>query len=259
MRPKGLGGLPLTGLKSSRESGILVLMIAIEAQKRAVFGKKLKNLRSQGKIPAVMYGPKEPALAILVDQKEFKKVLSEAGESSVVTLRLGKDEREALIYDVGLAPLSDEPIHADFYVFEKGKPIRAHVQLEFTGVAPGVREQGGTLVKVMHELEVEALPKDLPKSISVSLEPLTEIGNQIMVRDLKVGSGITVLAPETEIIASIAAPREEKIEEEPAPIDLTKIEVERKGKKLEEGEDAETAEAKAGEKTGEKGEKRGAK
>ena len=234
-------------------------MVVLEAQKRAVFGKKLKNLRSQGKIPAVMYGPKEPVLAILVDQKEFKKVLSEAGESSVVTLRLGEDERETLIYDVGLNPVTDEPIHADFYVFEKGKPIRAHVQLEFTGIAPGVREQGGTLVKVMHELEVEALPRDLPKAISVSLESLTEIGSQIAVRDLKVGSGITILAPETEIIASIAAPREEKIEEEPSAIDLSKIEVEKKGKKLEEGEEAEVAEAKAGEKTGEKREKKAAK
>ncbi len=234
-------------------------MVAIEAQKRAIFGKKLKNLRLQGKIPAVMYGPKEEAVAILVDQKEFKKVLSEAGESSVVTLRLGEDEREALIYEVGLNPMTDEPIHADFYIFEKGKLIRTHVQLEFTGVAPGVREQGGTLVKIMHELEVEALPKDLPKAILVPLELLTKIGSQIAVRDLKVGGGVRVLAPETEIIASVAAPREEKVEEEPAAIDLTKIEVEKKGKKLEEGEEIGTAEAKGGEKTGEKGEKKGAK
>lgn len=250
---------PAGGLNTSPESGILLSMAVIEAQKRAIFGKKLKNLRSQGKIPAVMYGPKEEAMAILVDQKEFKKVLSEAGESSVVTLRIGEDEHETLIYDVGLNPITDEPTHADFYIFEKGKLIQTHVQLEFTGVAPGVREYGGTLVKIMHELEVEALPRDLPKAILVPLELLTKIGSQIAVRDLKVEKGVTVLASETEIIASVAAPREEKIEEEPAAIDLTKIEVEKKGKKLEEGEETGTTEEKTGEKHGEKGEKRDAK
>src|SRR5690606_26337192 len=108
----------------------------------------------------VFYGPKEEAVAVSFDRARFEKVLREAGESTVVTLTGVGEDKDTLIHDVQLHPVTDQPLHVDFYVLEKGKKVQTHVPLEFTGEAPAVKSLGGTLMKVLHELEIEAMPKD---------------------------------------------------------------------------------------------------
>ncbi|MBM2818302.1 MAG: ribosomal protein [Parcubacteria group bacterium] len=199
--------------------------------------QKTVALRKAGKMPAVFYGKKEKSTPVTISKAEFKKVWKEAGESSVIDL-VGKNiEAEALIYDVDLDPVTDEPRHADFYVFEKGKKIEIAVPLEFIGVAPAVKDMGGTLVKVMHEINIEALPKDLPHNISVDISSLLNFDSQILAKDIKLPQGVALVAKPEEVVASVYETVEEV--EEAVPVDLASIEVQKKGKEAKEGEEAE--------------------
>jgi large subunit ribosomal protein L25 len=195
-------------------------------------------------MPAVAYGPKEAPTSLFLDARQFSKVFAEAGETGVVSLLIGKDDKEVLIHEVALDPVSHLPIHADFYVLEKGKTVEVEVPFSYTGISPAVKSLGGTLVKVLHEVEVRALPKDLPRELIVSLELLTDLNSHILIKDIVVPSGVTILASEDDIIVSVAGPRAEEVVEEVAPVDLSKIEVEKKGKKEEEKGEETPAEAK---------------
>jgi len=186
-------------------------------------------------MPAVFYGKKEKSTPITISKAEFKKVWKEAGESSVIDLVGNNIEAEALIYDVDLDPVTDEPRHADFYVFEKGKKIEIAVPLEFIGVAPAVKDMGGTLVKVLHEIEIEALPKDLPHNISVDISSLLNFDSQILAKDIKLPQGVVLVTKLEEVVASVYETKEEV--EEVVPVDLASIEVQKKGKEAKEGEE----------------------
>jgi len=209
-------------------------MFKLTAKERASFGKQVADLRTAGEIPAVVYGGKEETKAVAVNQIEFKKVLKEAGESSIISLNLDGKVIDTLIHEVQFEPVSGEPVHADFYVVSQDKEIEVDVPLVFEGVAPAVKELGGSLVKVMHGLPISALPKNLPHDITVDISSLTAMDSQILVKDLKLPAGVTVTVDDEEVVASITVAGEEVIEEV-APVDLSAIEVEKKGKKEEEG------------------------
>lgn len=210
-------------------------MLKLNAQVRDI-KKSAGSIREEGAIPAVFYGQKVESTPISVDKKLFRSVWDEAGESSVITIHLGDKDIDALIHDVSVDPITSEPIHVDFYAIDKNKKVVVDVPLEFVGVSPAVKELGGTLVKVIHELEVEGLPKDLPQEITVDLSMLTTLDSHIAVKDLKLPEGVVAeLSPE-EVVASIAVQKEE-VEETPTEIDFSEIEVEKKGKKEEEGEE----------------------
>ncbi len=203
----------------------------------------LDALRKAGKIPAVFYGPKEEATPIAVDAKEFGKVLKEAGESTVVTLEGVGESKDVMIHDIDHNPVSGAVVHVDFYVIEKGKKVRTHVPLEFIGEAPAVKSLGGTLMKVLHEVEIEAMPKNLPHGIDVDISVLATFADHIAIKDLRVPEGVEILNAPDDTIASVAQPKEE-VEEPVAAIDMESIEVEKKGKQEEGGAEATPEETK---------------
>lgn len=214
------------------------------AEKREVFGKNLKKFRKQGKMPAVIYGKGKKTTSLFVDLKEFKKTWKETGESTLIKIKnpdSGKFE-DVLIQDVSLDPLKDEPIHADFYIVEMDKPIIAKVNLVFEGVSPAEKELGGILVKVRHEVEVEALPKDLPHELKVDVSKLANFEDQITIKEIKLPAGVKILAKEDEVVALIETPKEEIVEEKPMTIE--EVEVEKRGKKPIEEEEGEKIEEK---------------
>lgn len=216
-------------------------MITLTAEKRDT-KQSVEALRQAGKLPAVFYGPKEESTPIVVSTIDFIKAFRKAGESTVVILKEGGNEHETLIYDVDVHPLTGAPRHADFYVIEKGKKVKVKVPLTFEGVSPAVKDLAGILVKVLRELEIEASPKDLPHEVKVDISALTELTSVITAKDVPLPAGVTLIANADEIVASIAVAKEE--EEEVKPIDMSAIEVEKKGKEAKEGEEgAETAEA----------------
>ncbi len=193
---------------------------------------KLEQIRKAGKVPAVFYGKKEASTAISIPKIDFLKVWKEAGESSVVTLETPEGTKESLIQDVDLDPITGIPRHADFYVFEKGHKVEVELPIEFIGISPAVKDLGGMLVKVLHEIKVEAMPKDLPHNIEIDISTLVNFGDQILAKNIVVPAGVELKEHSEEVVALISAPREEK-EEETASIDLSEIEVEKKGKEEE--------------------------
>ncbi len=190
---------------------------------------KAETIRKAGRIPAVFYGKKEASTPISIPKIDFLKIWKEAGESSVVTLETPAGSKESLIQDVDVDPVTGVPRHADFYVFEKGHKVEVELLIEFVGVSSAIKDLGGVLVKVLHKLKVEAMPKDLPHNISVDINTLANFGDQILAKNITLPAGVELRENPEEVVALVSAPREEK-EEEAAPIDLSAIEVEKKGK-----------------------------
>ncbi|MDE2040842.1 MAG: 50S ribosomal protein L25 [Patescibacteria group bacterium] len=219
-------------------------MLSLAVEKRAA-ASKADAIRKTGNMPAVFYGPKEPSTPVTVNAKEFAKVWTKAGMSSVIILKDGNAEHDALIHAVDVHPISGEPRHADFYVIEKGKKVTVAVPLEFVGAAPAVKDKGGILVKVRRDVEIEAAPRDLPHDIRVDISKLVELTDVITAKDLDIPKGAELKINADEMIASVAEAKEE-VEEAPAAIDMSAIEVEAKGKEAKEGEAAAPA---AGDKT----------
>ncbi|MBI1974631.1 MAG: 50S ribosomal protein L25 [Candidatus Zambryskibacteria bacterium] len=203
-------------------------MLTLKAEGRDVKTKP-EAIRKTGRIPAVFYGKKEASTPISIRKIDFLKVWDEAGESSVVTLDTDDGIKESLIQDVDIDPITGNPRHADFYVFEKGHKLEVKLPIEFTGISPAVKDLGGTLVKVLHELKIEAMPKDLPHNLEIDVSSLVQFGDQILAKDIPLPEGVELKEYPEEVAVTVAAPREEK-EEETVPIDLSAIEVEKKGK-----------------------------
>jgi large subunit ribosomal protein L25 len=203
------------------------MVLSLKAEKRSRTGK-LGSLRKEGLFPAVFYGKKEEATPIQMKHADFLKVYKNAGESTVVTIDLGEKKVDALINEVSLDPVSGQPVHADFYVFEKGQKVEIEVPIEFVGVSIAVKDLGGVLVKSLHDLKIEAEPTKLPQQIEVDISPLLQFGDVITAGQVKLPAGVTLVLNPEEIVASVSEPKEEVIEE--APVDLNAIEVEKKGK-----------------------------
>ena len=207
-------------------------MFKLTAKKRDIFGKKTDDLREAGEIPAVVYGNKKEALAVTLNLPEFKKALSQAGESTIISLELEGKSQDVLIHEVQVDSLSGQPIHVDFYIVNQDKELEVAVPLVFEGVSPAVKDLGGSLVKVLHELEIRALPKNLPHDIRVNISSLVALDSQILIKDLLLPTGVKPVLEPGEVVAAITEAGEEVIEEV-APVDLSAIEVEKKGKQEE--------------------------
>lgn len=214
-------------------------MITLNAEPRDLKVKP-ETLREMGKMPAVFYGPKEKATSVTVSMTEFIKTYKKAGESSVIILKEGNTEHEALIHDIDVHPVTGAPRHADFYIIEKGKKVKVNVPLVFEGVSPAVKDKGGILVKVARELEIEAAPRELPHELKVDISSLVEFSSTVTAKNIKLPSGVTLVSGADEIIASVSEAKEEL--EETKPIDMSAIEVTKKGKEAKEGGEAEVAE-----------------
>lgn len=198
----------------------------LTAKIRETLGKKVKSLRKKGIIPAVLYGEKVKSIPLEVNYKEFEKVYEEAGESTIIKLKVQSPkskvaDKNVLIYDVSRDPVSDKFIHVDFYEVKMDKPITAEVPLVFEGEAPAVKNLEGVLIKNITEIEVEALPANLPHEIKVDISILNTFDDLIHIKDLKIPEGVKVLVNPEEIVALVSPPRseeelktlEEKVEE----------------------------------------------
>lgn len=175
------------------------------------------ELRRKGLLPAVVYGRSEESTPISVDRKVFEKLFREAGESTVITLKGLGSAKEALIHEVAFHPVSGQALHADFYAIEKGQTVTVSVPLEFEGVSSAVKDLGGVLVKVMHELEIECQPKDLPQHIVVDISKLKTLDDQIMVKDLKLPLSAKITVEADEVVALVTGAQEETEEETEEP------------------------------------------
>ena len=208
----------------------------MNAQIRDVFGKKVKSLRERGLVPAILYGPGVENMALAVDLKEAEHIYKEAGENTIVKLKIKDDkipERNVLIYDVARETLSGQIIHFDFLQVRMDQVIKAVVPLEFTGESAAVKSEGGILVKNIHEVEVEALPTDLPHKITVDISSLNTFEDAILIKDLLVSAKVKILSDPELVVAQVQPPRSEAElealkEEVVEKVEEVKVEVEEK-------------------------------
>lgn len=204
------------------------MTVTLSAEKREV-KKTTKELLTEGLMPGVVYGPKQAATSIVLVKKEFDKVFKEAGESMIIDLTgVAAAPLQVLVKEVVFAPTKGGIVHVDFYAIEKGKKITATIPLNIIGESEAVKT-GGVVNQVLHEIEVECMPADLPAHIDVDISGLAKVDDQLHVSDIKVGRGVEVLTEADEVVVVIGGQSEEE-EEAAAPVDLSAIEVEKKGK-----------------------------
>lgn len=176
----------------------------LAGQKREVLGRKVKTLRKQGLIPAHIFGHKTETIHIQVNGHDFHKVFEKAGETGVIDLKVDGTSHPVLVRDVQLDPLTGDFLHIDFYQVNLSEKVKVNVPLEIVGEAPAVEKKIGLLLTPVTEVEVEALPTDIPESIQVDISSLAEIGDVIKIADLKVDqSKVAVLAEPELVVAQI--------------------------------------------------------
>lgn len=203
-------------------------MLTLSVEKRDTTGASAPALLRTGSIPAVVYGAHQEATPITIPAAAFGKVLREAGEATIVSLEGLGASLPTLIHEVDLDPLTSLPRHVDFYAVTKGEKVEVAIPLVFEGVSAAV-EAGANLVKVLHEIEVEADPMNLPHDITVDLSMLVALDDRICAKDLALPAGV-VLVGEPEDVVALAQEVVEEKEEVVAPADISSIEVEKKGK-----------------------------
>lgn len=205
-------------------------MVTLTVEKRATRGSTPQKLRNEGFLPAVVYGAHQVSTPIAVETRAFQRALREAGEATIVSLEGLGEPLPTLIHEVDVDPLTGQPRHVDFYAVTKGEKVEVAIPLTFVGVSPAI-EAGANLVKVLHELEVEADPMNLPHHIEVDLSMLKVVDDRICAKDLVLPAGVALAIGPEEVIALAQEVVEEKVEEVVA--DIGSIEVEKKGKEEE--------------------------
>jgi len=187
--------------------------IVLEASKRDVIGKKVKNIRREGKIPAVMYGHKFKDTPIVLDAHSTALAMKNVSESTILTIKLDGKEHSVLVRDRQIDFIKGNILHLDFQVVSLTEKLRTNVHIELVGESPAVEEFNALIVNGITEVEVEALPQDLPEGITVDISILDEIGKAIYVKDLPAIEKVEILTDPEELIAITSAVREEAVEE----------------------------------------------
>src|SRR3989344_5338509 len=168
---------------------------------------KLGDIRNNGMIPAVVYGVRVENTILSVPAVDFEKILKIAGESSTIVLEIKGDElkKEAskkvdvLIHDIQADPIKGFTIHIDFLAIDMNKPVQVNIPIEFIGIAPAEKEGLGVLVKTLHEIEIEALPKDLPHNVVVDLSVLALLDAQIHIETITLPKGVKMITEASEV------------------------------------------------------------
>jgi len=194
-------------------------MTIIKAKIRDKSKEKNNPLRKNDFIPAVLYGEGIKNISLKINVKDFEEAYKEAGESSLITLEVDDKKFSVLIHQIARGPIEGEFLHIDFYHPSTKKKVEANIPLIFEGEAPAIKELSGILEKQFHELEVKGLAKDLPREIIVNVNGLKTFEDKILIKDLKIPEGVTILKDGEEIVAHIAQPRdvEKELAEEEKP------------------------------------------
>ena len=227
--------------------------IVVEAQRRTPGGKNVnRRLRYAGKIPAVVYGPGRPPLALSVEPSAVSEILrSESGRNTIFTLSVDGNKTDVMVKDYQLDPVLGRLIHADLFEIAMDRALEVTVNIEIVGEADGVKVDGGIMDTVTRSLLVECLPRDIPESIKVNVTGL-KINDYIRVKNLEADPKYKILNDPEVVIVTIVPPIKEEVPVEAAPTEAAEPEVIKKGKVAEEGE----APEEKGEKEKEKKEKK---
>lgn len=187
--------------------------LQLQAETRTLEGASTNSLRREGLIPAELYGHGIPNAHLRVKRNEFEKLFRKAGESTIVEL-LTQDgsKHNVLVHDVQKHFLTGSVIHIDFYEVSMTEKLIATIALEFIGESKAVKELGGTLVKIIDEVEVECLPADLPHNLPVDISNIKTFDDVITAGQIPLPSGVTLVTPPDETVVKVQPPREVEAE-----------------------------------------------
>lgn len=206
--------------------------VVLKATRRTVTGKHVSTLRHQGLLPAVMYGHGIEPIAISLDAHSTSLALASLSSSTLVNIDLDGQVKATLVREKQRHPVKRNLLHVDFQVVSMTEKLRTKVSIVFDGVAPAVKDFNGVVVSNLTDIEVEALPGDLPEHILVDISGLAAIGDALHISDLKLGKGVEIFADPEEVVVVIAGTKEEV---EPEVVGETdEPEVIERGKKEEE-------------------------
>ncbi|MEK7458598.1 MAG: 50S ribosomal protein L25 [Patescibacteria group bacterium] len=215
----------------------------LHAKKRTIIGKKVKLLRLAHILPGHIYGNTEP-INIEFDEKAFNTLFKKAGETSVLHVHVEgeKEARPVLVADYSVDPVRGQITHVDLRQVNLNVKVKANVQIELTGESPAVKD-GGVLISLINEIEVEALPNDLPEKFVLNISSLLKIGDEFKVSDLNYDASKVTLAVGVDVV--LVEINEPKVEIEPEVVAPVEVETTVQGAKKEGGEGAEDVAADA--------------
>lgn len=190
--------------------------IVINAEKRELIGKQVRQLRRQGKIPAVLYGHKIQSQAITLDFREASRNLEGLTSSSLIEVKLDGKAHPVIVREKQMNYIRAEIIHVDFQEVSLTEKLRTSVTIQLDGEAPAVKDHDAVLTTALTEIEVEALPQDLPEKFLVDVSVLKEVGDSIFVKDIPTPENVTILTDPEEmvVVASYSSTGLEEGEEE---------------------------------------------
>ena len=188
----------------------------LEAKPRELTGKKVKALRREGKLPAIVYGGEIEPTPITLDTKKTRQLLGEIGANTLVTLKIDEDEHLALVRESQRSVIKRELLHVDFQAVSLTEMISTTVPIATDGESPAVSDFNALLVTELEELDIEAEAQYLPDVITVDVSDLTEIGDNILVKDLNISDKVAIFNDPDDIVVVVASPTvlEIEIEEE---------------------------------------------
>lgn len=216
----------------------------ISAALRTVTGRAVKRLRKAGLTPATIYGHKFEPISIELQTLELNKIFDHAGESSLVEIVVGENNYPVIFKNPQFHPITGDLIHIDCYKVNLKEKITTTVPIELVGESLAVKN-GNTLMQILDEIEIEALPSDLPEKIEVDISGLVEVDNKVLVSELSVDRQVIEIKNDPEqVVVIIEAPR---VEEEPVVVaeEATPADVPATAQKTEEEKAAKEAESAA--------------
>jgi len=191
--------------------------ITLKAEKRDVLKKKVKSLRKGGILPANVFGKKVKSQAIMLPMNDFITAYDMAGETGLIELSIGTSKSPVLVSEVQLHPVTGTPLHVDFRQVDLKEKVVATVSFVIAGESPAEKTGLGNVVQHLSEVEVEALPMDLPDEFEVDSSILTEVDQAIAIKDLAYDkSKITLKADPEQIIVKVEPLQKEEVIAAPA-------------------------------------------
>ena len=169
--------------------------VFLDAQPRILFGKKLGALRRARITPMHVYGKAISSLSLQVDTSELQETLTKVGRTTPFTIRVDGDEHFVIVREIQRHPVTENILHVDLMGVSQTEVMRADVPLVLEGASPAARIEGVQLVQDQRSVQVEALPQELPSSITVDISVLTELDSGIYIRDLSLPRGVEIITP----------------------------------------------------------------
>ncbi len=219
--------------------------IQLDAQTRDL-GVAAATLRKKRIVPAIFYGKSQKSMPLQMDYGVFRKVYLKAGNNRIVDLTIdGKKKEKVLVHDVQFYPLTGAIDHVDFLAVKMSEEVTTSVPVEIVGISPAVKDLGGVLNTIKHEIEVKCLPMDIPAKFEVDVSSLDAFSTSVHVKDLIVPASVKILDNPEDVIVTVAAPRKE---EEVAPVAASLEGTAAEAAAKEEAAAAEAAKAEGGDK-----------